>query len=143
MRAFLVPVSVVGFVAALGCGGLVPELSDLESEAPPSADWVGTWSWSDGDRTATLDIAPDGAIAWDSQSANSTSQMAGPASGWDEGTIECCLGLKSFDIDAPPTQAEDGTWTLQLDGRTNVGTSGKLEPADEEVEALLEDDAAP
>jgi len=137
MRAFLIPAAAIGLVAALGCGGLVPDLSGLEAEPPPSGDWVGTWTWSSEGRSATLDIAPDGSIAYESQAPNGSSHVAGPATGWED-SIQCCFGLQSFDVDAPPTEGEDHTWTMQLDGRTFSRQPRELEPVPEEIEEMVQ-----
>ena len=136
MRSLWISAGALGLVTALGCGGLVPDFTDLESQPPPSPDWVGTWTWAEDAKSATLDIGLDGSIRYESGGPNGSSQFAGPGQGW-EGEIECCFGLKSFTVDAPPTEGEDGVWTMQLDGRTYVRGEREFEPVPKEIEELL------
>ncbi|MEN0065404.1 MAG: hypothetical protein AAGA48_24880 [Myxococcota bacterium] len=137
MRSLLISAGALGLIMALGCGGLVPNLADLEPEVPPSANWVGDWSWQDGESSARLVIEANGNLQYESQGPNSNSSFAGPAMGWEK-ELSCCLGLSTWTIDTPPVEGEDGSWTMTLDGRTFVrGPRGPDSEADE-IERLLE-----
>jgi len=136
MRPLVFSAAALGFVTALGCGGLVPDFSDMQPVPPPSEDWVGAWTWSDEDDTVLLEIDADGTVSYESQSGSNNMNIAGPAESW-EGELTCCFGFQSLTIDAPPSQDEDGTWTMQLDGHTYT----RLAPAPAEAGAA--EDGAP
>ena len=103
----------------LGCAGLEFDLDDMAFDpvAVPAdrIDLVGHWT-ADG---TTLDLSEDGTISWHRQDGAKKTQITGmPVVEWTESGFVVGMGpvRKPFTVSEGPTQAEDGTWSVTIQG---------------------------
>lgn len=118
-----------GLIMALGCGGLLPNVDDFEVSPPPT-EWVGRWTGAEG--TVTLHVDDLGNIEWSKETDGLETSFTCPNDQW-EGEVRCIFGLNRMTIDAPPRQAEDGTWTMTLDGIELIRETAPLDVPSPEV----------
>jgi hypothetical protein len=105
-------VGMLALGAALACGGNL----DATPKPPPSPDWVGTWTGTNGSDTILLTIGVDGMVHYQ-RSGTTQTQMDLPAQDWRDDGFDIGLSVMSttFHVKEKP-QDDGGVWKMSVEG---------------------------